>query len=383
MPLTTSRRGQISPFLVMDVMESARQIEAEGRDIVHMEVGQPGTPAPRTALDAVTARIAAGEPLGYTVALGLPELREGIAGLYRARYGLVIEPGRIVVTAGSSGAFILAFLALFDRGQRIALADPGYPAYRNILAALDLDPVRIKTSLGTRFQPVTEDLDKAGTVDGLLVASPANPTGTMLDRAALTALSEWCRQRGTVLISDEIYHGLTYGMEAVTALEVDDDAIVINSFAKYFSMTGWRIGWMVVPSGLVRTVENLAQNLFICPSHASQVAAIGALSGSEELEGHREVYAANRERLMDALPRLGFRDLAPADGAFYIYADITAFSNDSADFSARLLHDAGVAATTGLDFDPDRGAQTIRFSFARTETEIIEGIRRLEAYLKR
>ena len=275
----------------------------------------------------------------------------------------------------------MAFLALFDAGDRIALADPGYPAYRNILKALDLEVVGIETHLDTRFQPTPAHLDRAGRLDGVLVASPANPTGTMLSAAELAALSTFSATHGAAFISDEIYHGLTYESPAATALSVSDDAIVINSFAKYFSMTGWRIGWMVVPEHLIRPVENLAQNLFICSSHASQVAALGALDATEELEGHRAVYAANRARLLEALPGMGFQDIAPADGAFYIYADISAFSNDSKAFSARLLSEAGVAATTGLDFDPGRGHRTLRFSFARTEAEIIEGIARLGRFL--
>ena len=365
----------------MDVMEDARRLEDQGRDLVHMEVGQPGTPAPQAAVQRLTQAMQSREPMGYTVALGLPELRRGIAALYKTRYGIDLDPARVVITPGSSGAFILAFLALFDAGDRVALADPGYPAYRNILKALDLEVVRIETTLETRYQPTPALLEGAGRLDGLLVASPANPTGTLLDSAAMKALADFSAAEGTTFISDEIYHGLTYGQSAVTALQYSDDAIVINSFAKYFSMTGWRIGWMVVPDRLIRTVENLAQNLFICSSHASQVAALGALEATEELEGHRKVYAANRGHLLDALPGLGFTDIAPADGAFYIYADISRLSNDSTEFCARLLKEGGVAATTGLDFDPIRGNHTMRFSFARTEAEILEGVRRLKAFL--
>lgn len=381
MTVKTSRRSRISPFLVMDVMEDARKLEEAGRDLVHMEVGQPGTPAPKAAMDRLTAEISKGSPMGYTVALGLPELRERIARLYRHRHGLDIGADRIVITSGSSCAFILAFLAVFDAGDRVALADPGYPAYRNILKALDLDVARIESTLATGYQPTPEDLDRAGPLAGVLVASPANPTGSMLSRQALSDLVRWCEVNDTAFISDEIYHGLTYGTDAVSALEISENVIVINSFAKYFSMTGWRIGWMVVPPGLVRTIENLSQNLFICPSHASQIAALGALDATEELEGHRRVYANNRERLMNALPELGFTDIAPADGAFYIYAGIEKLSNDSKDFSAKLLNGAGVAATMGLDFDPVRGHRTMRFSFARTEAEIEEGIRRIRAFL--
>ena len=378
MSVKVSNRSRIAPFLAMDVMEQARRAAADGRDIVHMEVGQPGTPAPASAMARVAAAMAAGEPMGYTVALGLPELRAGIARLYRDRYGLDLDPERVVITTGSSCAFILAFLALFDARDRVALADPGYPAYRSILGALDLEVVRIETDLSSGFQPTPSQLAGAGALNGLLVASPANPTGTMLDRESLVGLATYCRDVGAAFISDEIYHGLSYGTPEVSALEVSDDAIVINSFAKYFSMTGWRVGWMVVPPDLLRTIENLAQNLFICPPHVSQVAALGALDGIDELEGHKRVYAANRSLLLQTLPTLGFRDIAPADGAFYIYADITGLANDSREFCERLLNKAGIAATPGLDFDPVRGNRTVRFSFARTEPEIADGVSRLQ-----
>ena len=265
-------------------MEEARQVAAQGHDIVHMEVGQPGTPAPAAATEHVAEAMRRGDPMGYTVALGLPELREGIAQLYRDRHGIDLDPARVVITTGSSCGFILAFLAVFDAGNRVALADPGYPAYRNILGALDLEVVRIETGLSSGYQPTPDLLANAGPLDGLLIASPANPTGTMLDRASLENLVNFCSETGAVMISDEIYHGLSYGAREVSALQISDDVIVINSFAKYFSMTGWRIGWMVVPPDLVRTIENLAQNLFICPPHVSQVAALGALDATEELE---------------------------------------------------------------------------------------------------
>ena len=376
-----SRRSRIAPFLAMDVMEQARLVASKGREIVHMEVGQPGTPAPAAATARVAEAIERGDPMGYTVALGLPELRASIARLYRDRHRLDLDPDRVVITTGSSCGFILAFLALFDAGERVALADPGYPAYRNILGALDLNVVRIETDLASGFQPTPDLLAASGPLDGLLIASPANPTGTMLDRDRLAGLARFCADAGAALISDEIYHGLSYGAAEVSILEISDDAIVINSFAKYFSMTGWRIGWMVVPPDLVRTIENLAQNLFICPPHVSQVAAIGALEAIDELEGHKRVYAANRARLLQVLPGLGFRDIAPADGAFYIYADISGLANDSRDLCSRMLHEAGIAATPGLDFDPVRGHRTMRFSFARTEAEITEGIARLQRFL--
>ncbi|MEM7190100.1 MAG: aminotransferase class I/II-fold pyridoxal phosphate-dependent enzyme [Pseudomonadota bacterium] len=379
--VSLSRRSQIAPFLAMDVMEQARMVAESGRDVVHMEVGQPGTPAPKAAAERVAAAMRSGDPMGYTVALGRPDLRAGIADLYRKRHGVEIDPARVVITSGSSCGFILAFLSLFDAGARVALADPGYPAYRNILGALDLEVARIETHLDTGFQPTPAHLEQAGDLAGLLVASPANPTGTMLSREALRDLIDYCGDRGITFISDEIYHGLTYGAPAVSALEFSDNAIIINSFAKYFSMTGWRVGWMIVPESMIRTIEALAQNLFICAPHVSQVAALGALEAEAELEAHKAVYAANRERLLGALPGMGFTDIAPADGAFYVYANLTQLSNDSRNFCSKLLQEGGVAATPGLDFDPVRGHGTLRFSFARTEAEIAEGIERIGRFL--
>jgi aspartate/methionine/tyrosine aminotransferase len=362
----------------MDVMEAAREAEAKGRDVIHMEVGQPGTPAPRLAREAA-AKALEREALGYTVALGLPELREAIAALYRDWYGVTLDPARVVVTNGSSGAFLLSFLATLEGGERMALGDPGYPSYRNILRALDVEPVRVETGPDDRWQPRGADLGKA---EGLLVASPANPTGAMLSRERMAELAAACAARGSVFVSDEIYHGLTYGGRAVSALEVTDEVVVVNSFSKYFSMTGWRIGWMVVPESLLRTVERLAQNLFICPPHVSQVAALGALRAQEELEANRAVYARNREILMEELPRAGFADFAPPDGAFYLYADVSHLCADSREFCARMLAEAGVAGTPGWDFDPVRGGSRVRFSFARATEDMVEGARRLRAWLR-
>ncbi|MEO1424238.1 MAG: aminotransferase class I/II-fold pyridoxal phosphate-dependent enzyme, partial [Pseudomonadota bacterium] len=343
-----SRRSAVDSFIVMDVMERARQAEVQGRDVIHMEVGQPATPAPARAREALATAMSAGA-LGYTVALGLPALRERIAQLYHDWYGVEVSPDRIVITSGSSAGFLLSFLSLFDAGEAVGIADPGYPSYRNILKALDLVPARIEGTLANRFQPTVSDL--APGLAGLLAASPANPTGSMLDRAHLTALIDGCAARGIAFISDEIYHGIQYGKRPVTALEVSDDVFVINSFSKYFSMTGWRVGWMVVPDTHVRTVERLAQNLFICPPHASQIAALAALDADEELEANCAVYARNREVLMNALPGMGFDDIAPPDGAFYIYANIARWGIDARTFAARMLDEIGVAATPGLDFD--------------------------------
>jgi aspartate/methionine/tyrosine aminotransferase len=377
-----SRRGAVDPFIVMDVMEAARMAEAAGRRIIHMEVGQPGTPAPAMARAALARAMEAG-PLGYTVALGLPELRAGIAGLYRRWYGVDLNPDRVIVTAGSSAAFLLAFTALFDAGDRVGLGEPGYPSYRQILRALSLTPVGIPSAPENRLQPVPADVAAAGDMAGLIVASPGNPTGTMLDRAALSALIAHAQERGIAFISDEIYHGLHYGDRAVSALEITDDAYVINSFSKYFSMTGWRIGWMVVPEGHIRSIERLAQNMFICPPHASQVAALAALEATEELEANRAIYAENRRLMLAGLPGAGFSRIAPPDGAFYVYADVSDLTDDSLALSAEILGGAGVACTPGLDFDPVRGARTLRFSYARATADIAEGLERLRGYMTR
>jgi aspartate/methionine/tyrosine aminotransferase len=373
----TSTRGDVDPFIVMDVMEAARAEEARGRSIVHMEVGQPGTAAPAIARAAVAEAMAAG-PLGYTVALGLPALRARIARLYGEWYGVDLDPNRVVVTAGSSAGFILAFTSLFDRGDRVAVGDPGYPSYRNILKALDLEPVGIETRMQHRYQPVPDDL--TADLAGVLVASPANPTGTMLSSADLGALIARARELGIAFVSDEIYHGIQYAERAVTALELSEDVYVINSFSKYFSMTGWRIGWIVVPEAHVRRVERLVQNLFICAPHASQVAALAALDAAPELEANMEVYRANRALMLDRLPRAGFTRIAPPDGAFYIYADVSDLTDDSRALCARILREAGVAVTPGLDFDPGRGARTLRFSYAGATEDIAEGLRRLAAW---
>lgn len=379
--MRTSRRGTVDPFIVMDVMEAARRAEAEGRTIIHMEVGQPGTPAPAAARRALARAMEAG-PMGYTVALGLPALRQAIAGLYGTWYDVDLSPDRVVVTTGSSAAFQLAFLSLFDAGDKVAIGDPGYPSYRNILKALSLTPVQIATTSETRFQPSAADLDIPD-LKGLLVASPANPTGTMLDKPALSRLMAAAEARDISFISDEIYHGIHYGDRAVTALEVSDRAYVINSFSKYFSMTGWRIGWMVVPETHVRRIERLAQNLFICPSHAAQVVGLAALSCGPELAANVETYAANRALLLEALPCAGFDRLAPPDGAFYIYADVSEWGEDSRALAARILDEAGVAVTPGVDFDPTRGPGTLRFSYAGTTADMAEGARRLIAWRDR
>lgn len=378
--MQNSRRSAVDPFIVMDVMEAARKAEAAGRHIIHMEVGQPGTPAPKAARQVLAEQMMH-DTMGYTVALGIPALRKRIAQLYGEWYNVDLNPDRVVVTSGSSGAFLLAFTALFDAGDRVAIGAPGYPSYRQILKALSLEPVDLQSSLSNRLQPVPADFADQD-IQGLLVASPGNPTGTMLDKPALSTLIDACQAKNAAFISDEIYHGIEYDAKAVTALEITDDCYVINSFSKYFSMTGWRVGWMVVPEDHVRTIERLAQNMFICPPHVSQVAALAAMDCTEELEANVDVYRANRQLMLDGLPKAGFTKFAPPDGAFYVYADVSDLTDDSRAFAAEILEEAGVAVTPGLDFDPIRGAGTLRFSYARATEDIVEGLARLTAFMK-
>ena len=375
-----SRRGGVPPFIAMDVLRAANERAAAGHDVLHLEVGQPGTGAPSKVLEAAGAALAR-ETLGYTEALGIPPLREAIARNYRDFYRLDVDPARVVVTTGSSGAFLLAFLAAFDEGDRIALAAPSYPAYRNILSAVGLVPVELPAGAGERYQATVPLLHRApGELDGLIVASPANPTGTMLAPAELGALSAACAAKGIRLVSDEIYHGLTYGMATASALSFGDDAIVINSFSKYFSMTGWRLGWMIVPPDLLRAVECLAQNLYISPPSLSQHAAVAVFDCADELEANRRKYERNREILLEELPKVGFDRFAPPDGAFYLYADVGHLTNDSEAFCRRMLAETGVAATPGVDFDRERGSATMRFSFAGSTETVVEAARRLAAW---
>ncbi|MDA0996801.1 MAG: pyridoxal phosphate-dependent aminotransferase [Proteobacteria bacterium] len=383
MGLKVSKRGRVPPFIVMDVMRAANEREAAGENIMHLEVGQPGTGAPKGVVEAVAAAVRT-DRLGYTDAFGIPPLRRAIADHYNNFYGRAVDAARIAVTTGSSGAFILAFLAAFDAGDRVALAAPGYPAYRNILTALGIEVIEIPVGPDSNFQPTPELLARVdGQLDGLIVASPSNPTGTMVSRDELADLCRYCRDNGVRLISDEIYHGIVYGAPAETALAFTDDAIVVNSFSKYFSMTGWRLGWMVVPPDLLRAVECLAQNLFISPPTVSQHAAAAVFSCQDELAENIGRYAENRRLLLRELPKAGFDKLASADGAFYIYADVTALTNDSAAFCQRMLVEAGVAATPGIDFDPSRGHRFVRFSFARDTADMAEAAKRLRAWLKK
>ncbi len=374
-----STRGDVDPFIVMDVMEAARKAEVAGRHIIHMEVGQPGTGAPEGARAALAAQL--DTPLGYTVGLGLPALRARIAQHYMEVYGLELDPARVVITSGASGAFLLAFSALFDNDERVGLGLPCYPSYRQILKAVGLKPVEMPTTAAGRYQPQPSDVADFD-LDGLIVASPANPTGTMLTRAELKALADACAAKGAAFISDEIYHGISYDKETVTALSVTDDVYVINSFSKYFSMTGWRVGWMVVPADHVRRVERLAQNMFICAPHASQALALAAFDCKEELDSHLAVYAANRDLMVAGLTKAGLGKFAPPDGAFYVYVDVSDYTNDALAFSAEILEKAGVAVTPGLDFDPANGHKWLRLSYARSTADITEGVARLTTFMK-
>jgi aspartate/methionine/tyrosine aminotransferase len=378
--LKVARRAAVLPFIAMEVLRDANERAARGEDVLHLEVGQPSTSAPRPVIEAAQ-RALCSEQLGYTEALGIPPLRERIARHYRDMYGVGVDPGRVVVTTGSSGAFLLGFLAAFDAGDRVALAAPGYPAYRNILSALGISPVNLLTGPDTRFQPTPELLDGVdGPLHGLIVASPSNPAGTMIDSDAFRRLYAYCRAKGIRLVSDEIYHGITYGMTPTTALALGDDAIVINSFSKYFSMTGWRLGWMIPPSDLLRPIECLAQNLFISPPTLPQIAASAVFDCRDELAANVRRYAENRALLLHQLPRAGFDRLAPADGAFYIYADVSRLTNDSEEFCRRMLAETGVAATPGVDFDAGRGHHFVRFSFAGSVADIAAAAARLVAW---
>lgn len=380
MVLKTSSRGAVSPFIVMDVMRAAGRRESKGQNVLHLEVGQPSTGAPRGVVEA--ARQALGcDPLGYTVANGIAPLREAIANHCQHMYGQPVDPGRVFLTTGSSGGFLLGFLAAFDVGDRVALASPGYPAYRNILSAVGLEAVDLPVDEETNFQPTPDLLDRIGPVDGLIVASPSNPAGTMLGADELGTLCRACDERGIRVISDEIYHGITYREPAETALRFSRSAIVINSFSKYFSMTGWRLGWMILPEELIRPVECLAQNLFISAPGISQRAALAAFSCYDELDANIRRYAANRAVLLERLPDAGFTKLASADGAFYIYADIGHLSSDSEAFCRAMLDEAGIAATPGSDFDPARGNRFVRFSFAGSTRDIHAACHQLKAWL--
>src|ERR1700744_2468338 len=382
--LTASARSDVPPFMVMDVMAAAARIEAAGGHVIHMEVGEPAGAAPKTGTRAAPPALDVGR-IDYTSALGTPSLRERIARHYRDAYGCHVDAARIVVTTGSSGAFILAFLAMFEPGDRVAVTIPGYPPYRHILTALGCEPVLIETSSETRHALTGEALlaaHRKTPLKGVRVGSPANPTGTMMSREALSGLISASEAAGIRFISDEIYHGLDYSFPAVTAAELSPHALVINSFSKYFCMTGWRVGWMVVPEPLVRSVVRLEQNLAISVPTLSQIAAEAAFDGTEEMEAIKRGYVENRQILIEGLPKAGLSHFLPADGAFYLYADVSSFTADSFDFAKRMLEEAHVAATPGVDFDPIHGRSFVRFSYARSAAEMREAVARIAGWLK-
>jgi aspartate/methionine/tyrosine aminotransferase len=380
--VTPSARSAVPPFMVMDVMAAAARIEAGGGHVVHMEVGQPAASAPAGAIAA--ARAALGGRLDYTEALGTPSLRARIARHYGERHALEIDPGRIVVTTGSSAAFVMAFLALLDPGDRVAVAVPGYPPYRHILTALGCEPVLIETTAASRWA-ITPDMliaaHRRAPLKGVLVASPANPTGTMMTAAAIGELVAAAHAEGIRFISDEIYHGLDYAFAAETAARLSDEVVVINSFSKYFCMTGWRVGWMVLPPALVRPVDRLQGNLAISVPALSQIAAQAAFEGRAEVEAAKHVYEANRQVLLEGLPKAGLERMLPVDGAFYLYADVSRFCADSFAFARQMLEEAHVAATPGIDFDPINGHRFVRFCYAGSTADMHEAVGRISKWL--
>ena len=374
-----SKRGNVDPFIVMDIMENARKAEEEGKDIIHMEVGQPSTPVPYYAQTKLCEEIR-NSNLGYTVALGIPELRARISKLYGEWYNLDLNPERVIVTSGSSAGFILSFASLFDARESVGITSPGYPSYRQILKAQDLKPVLIETSFENNYNLIPNDI-KNKNLSGILIASPANPTGSMLSFEELSELIYVAEEENISFISDEIYHGIEYDIKATTALQITNNCYVINSFSKYFSMTGWRVGWMIVPESHVRQIERLAQNMFICAPHSSQVAALHAMDCNDELLKNIKVYKENRKLMLDGLVDAGFSNISSADGAFYIYADISKYSQNSLEFSKLLLNKAKIAITPGLDFDPKRGNSTLRFSYAQSTINIKVGLKRLKKFM--
>ncbi len=383
--ITPSARSDVPPFMVMDVMAAAGRIEAAGGRVIHMEVGQPAAPAPACAMAAARTALASGR-LGYTETLGIPSLRARIARSYAETYGIVVDPSRVIVTTGSSAGFILAFLSLFEPGDRVAVAVPGYPPYRHILKALGCEPVAVETTQATRWAITPETLigvHRQSPLQGLLVASPANPTGTMMTAAALRDLLDAAEAEGIKFISDEIYHGLDYAFPAETVARLSDNAVIINSFSKYFCMTGWRIGWMVAPEPLVRPIDRLQGNLAISVPTLAQIAAEAAFEGRAEMEAVKHGYEENRRILLDGLPKAGLDKILPVDGAFYLYADVSRFSSDSFAFATRMLEETHIAVTPGVDFDPVHGKHFIRFCYAGAATEMHEAVERIGNWLTR
>lgn len=384
MPELSKRSAVVKPFLAMDMMREANALEAAGSDIVHMEVGQPSSPPPRAVVEAAKNALD-NELIGYTNALGLPQLRERIARHYLETYGVKVPAERVVVTTGSSGGFVLAFLAAFEAGDKVALPMPGYPAYKNLLAALGLQMVELATGPKTRWAPDPDEIAAlAGTIQGVLIASPNNPTGTMLTPDALRRVCDACKEAGLWFISDEIYHGLTYDVEQATALQFSDDAIIINSFSKYFCMTGWRIGWMVVPECYVDAIDRIAQNVFLAPPTISQYAALTALKESTQhvLDERRDVFKQRRDFLLPALEQLGFEVAAKPQGAFYIYANCERFTDDSYTWVKQLLNEQGVALTPGIDFGNYQANKHCRFAYTLSLELLEQAVDKIDTFIK-
>lgn len=383
-PIIPSKRSAVEPFRAMNVVASAAAMQANGEDITMMCVGQPSAPTPSSARMAAKAAIEKGV-IGYTPAKGIEVLRKRISHHYCERYGVSLDPDRVVVTTGSSAGFMLCFLALFEEGAKVAIPSPGYPAYRNILRALSLVPQELETNSRSRWvvnSSMLESAHRKSKLDGLLIANPNNPNGTMMLPESFKEVITKAEELDIALISDEIYHGLTYGVKEETALKYSDNAIIINSFSKYFCMTGWRIGWMIVPENLVETVNRLQQNAFICAPEISQIAALHAFDDLEELELVKAGYLKNRNLLLAQLPNLGFGEIQPADGAFYVYCDVSRLTNDSEKFCADVLKHAKVALTPGTDFDTQRGNNWVRISFAGSFKDMQKGIGRLGNHLQ-
>lgn len=381
--ITGSKRSEVLPFRAMEVLNAANQLEQAGEHVLHMEVGQPGAPLPDSVLRVAQDHLAKGR-LGYTEAQGIPKLKQSISQYYKRHFNVDVAEEQVFITTGSSAGFNLAFLACFDRGDRIAITSPGYPAYRNIIQVLGLECVEIEVGPETRWALTPELLEDAhaqAPIKGVLVASPANPTGTMMSPDALRALVEACDAMDIRFISDEIYHGLAFDMQEETALRFSQDALIVNSFSKYYCMTGWRIGWMVLPEALMRPTERIAQSLYISPPELAQVTAAAAFEASDDYERIKAGYAENRQYLLEHLPALGF-DVLPVDGAFYVYANVAKLTNDSMEFCQRMLTETHVAATPGADFDLHRGHQFMRFSFAGQPAVIREAVERLEGWLR-
>lgn len=375
-----STRSEIAPFYVMEVMKAALAREASGAEVLHLEVGQPATPAPSGAIKAVEEALRT-DALGYTGAAGMPELRTAISEWYRTRYGVAVSEDRIIVTTGASGSCVLGFLALFDAGQRVAVIEPGYPCYRNDLQALGIEVVAVPVGHESGFRPTTQQLDAIGRIDGLILASPNNPTGTVLPDQTLAEMVSWTEQQNVRLVVDEIYHGISYEEPTPTALSHSENVVVFNSFSKYFSMTGWRLGWVVAPPSIAPAIERLSQSFTIAPPTVSQLAGLAAMDCVDELEENVARYRENRALVLDGLVKAGLHKMAPADGAFYAWVDITELGINSQELCSRWLDEIGVATTPGIDFDTERGQDFVRLSYAGARSEIEEAMKRIQSWM--